>query len=50
MKLCKFSACPADSHYLIKKQSNFILKKKGGEGVVTEILEKIFNLNLVKYI
>lgn len=48
MKKCKLSACPADSHREIKEISNYICKKKGGEGVAREILEDLFKLNLIK--
>ena len=34
MKFCGFSACPSDSANKIKNISNFVLTKKGGEGVV----------------
>ena len=37
MKLCGFSACPADSHSKIIKISNFVLSSKGGEGFVREL-------------
>ena len=48
MKLCGFSACPADSHFKIKKISNFTLKVKGGNGVVKDLLEEVFRLNLLE--
>lgn len=50
MKLCGYSACPSDSHEYIKKIATFVLDAKGGSGVVRELLEKIFNLNLLKFI
>lgn len=46
MKYCGFSACPADSSKKIRKISDYVLKTKGGEGVVNEIVEKIFNYDL----
>ena len=48
MQLCGHTACPADSHIAIKGISDIVLKTKGGEGVVREILEDIFKLNFVK--
>lgn len=48
INLCKFSACPSDSQSDVKKSCSFILKTEGGKGVVREILEDIFKLNLVK--
>ena len=48
IEYCGFSACPSDSHESIKNISTFICSQKGGEGIVREILEVIFNLNLLK--
>jgi len=48
IKLCGYTACPSNSHSLICKNVNYVLKKKGGEGVVLEILEDIFNIDLIK--
>ncbi len=46
MKNCKIRVCPKDSHKKILSLSNYILKKKGGEGIVIELLEKVFNVKL----
>jgi N-acylneuraminate cytidylyltransferase/3-deoxy-D-manno-octulosonate 8-phosphate phosphatase (KDO 8-P phosphatase) len=48
MQLCGLTACPSDSHELIKSISNIILKKEGGAGVVRELLEEILNINFVE--
>ena len=48
MQLCGYSACPADSHKRIKEIATFVLKTKGGKGVIREILEEIFKLDLVQ--
>ena len=48
MKLCGFSACPADSHPKIKEISDIVLKTSGGNGVVRELLEEILNLDFIK--
>ena len=48
MKKCGHTACPKDSHPLIKKISDFTLSTKGGQGVVCELLENIFEINLLK--
>tara|TARA_Y100000816_G_C26051206_1_gene551195 strand:- start:393 stop:899 length:507 start_codon:yes stop_codon:yes gene_type:complete len=48
MKKCGFSACPADSHSEIKKISKIILKSKGGDNIVREIVEDVLKLNLLK--
>jgi YrbI family 3-deoxy-D-manno-octulosonate 8-phosphate phosphatase len=47
MQLCGYSACPADSHLLIKEISTIILKTSGGNGVVRELLEDVFGLNFL---
>jgi len=48
MRIRGFSVCPADSHPEIKKISNFILKTKGGKGVVRELLEDVLSLDFIK--
>ena len=50
MKLCGYSACPSDSHKEIKKIATFVLDAKGGSGVVRELLEKIFKIDLLEYL
>ena len=47
MKICGYCACPSDSHKLIKGISKIVLKTKGGHGVVREIVEEIFSLNII---
>lgn len=46
IKECYYSACPSDSHQLVKKISKIQLKSKGGDGVIRELVEKIFKLDL----
>ncbi len=46
MKLCKYSACPADSHHDICQIAKIQLQTQGGHGVVRELVEKIFKLDL----
>ena len=48
MELCGHTACPSDSHVLIKNISQFVLNSRGGDGVAREIIEDIFGLNLLK--
>ena len=43
---CKYSACPSDSHRLIKEKVTYVLESRGGEGVFREILEEIFKLDI----
>jgi 3-deoxy-D-manno-octulosonate 8-phosphate phosphatase (KDO 8-P phosphatase) len=48
MKSCGFSACPKDSHSKIKKISSVVLNTNGGDGVVRELLEDVFELDFIK--
>jgi YrbI family 3-deoxy-D-manno-octulosonate 8-phosphate phosphatase len=48
MQLCGYSACPVDSHPSIKKIAGTVLSVKGGEGVVRELLEKVFEIDFIK--
>ena len=48
MKICGYSACPLDSHIKIKELSSIVLKSRGGEGVVRELLEEILDLDFIK--
>ena len=46
MQLCKLRICPNDSHKKIVDLSDIRLKSNGGEGVVRELVEDIFSLNI----
>ena len=48
MKACGYSACPSDAHPKIKQISSHVLSSVGGEGVVRELLDEIFNLDFIK--
>jgi len=48
MKLCGFSACPADSHEKIKSISTVILENNGGNGVIRELLELNLGLDFIE--
>ncbi len=48
MQACGYSACPKDSHPRIKNIAKYILDTRGGEGVVRELLEDLFNLDFVE--
>ena len=50
IKLFKFTACPKDSHSEIRKIVKWILTKKGGEGIMHEVAEKILKIRLINYI
>jgi len=47
MKICGYTACPADSNDMIKNISNTVLKTNGGSGVVRELLEDFLSLNFI---
>ena len=47
MTHCGLKFCPSDSHPTIKNIAE-TLNVKGGDGVVREILENHFNLNMVE--
>ena len=48
MKLCSYTACPSDSHEEIKGVATVVLKTKGGNGIVRELLEDVFKLNFIE--
>jgi len=47
MQLCNITACPSDSHPKIKQLASINLKAQGGHGVVRELLEDVFNIDLI---
>ena len=47
MSICEYSACPADSHQKIKDIATFVLKTNGGNGVVRDIVEDLFKLDII---
>ncbi len=48
MRACGYSACPSDSHELIKQEATKVLKSNGGKGVAREIIEDVFSIDLIK--
>ena len=48
MSLCGLKICPADSHIRIKDLSDICLKTIGGHGIMREILEDIFEVDVLK--
>ena len=48
MKVCGYTACPSDSHKKIKEISTIILKTSGGNGIIRELLEDVFQLNFIQ--
>jgi 3-deoxy-D-manno-octulosonate 8-phosphate phosphatase (KDO 8-P phosphatase) len=50
MQLCGFSACPSDSHPKIIETASIVLKKKGGKGVVRELVEDVFKIDILSFL
>ena len=48
MQLCGYTACPIDSHEMIKSSVTTVLKTKGGNGIVRELLEEVFLLDFIE--
>lgn len=48
MSLCGLSACPSDGHPRIKKLATVVLESAGGAGVVRELVEDVFGLDIVE--
>ncbi len=48
MKASGAAACPADSHPRIREIATFVLETKGGEGVATEIAEKVLGIDIAE--
>ncbi len=48
MQLCGYTVCPSNSHKQIRNIATFVTKTVGGDGVVRELLEEIFNLNFIE--
>jgi len=46
MLLCGLTFCPSDSHKLVKEKAQTVLKVKGGDEIMRNILEKHFKINL----
>ena len=43
-----WSACPIDSHDLVKKSCNFIFKRKGGDAIARELVEELFYIDIIQ--
>ena len=48
MQTCGYSACPKDSHKMIKSIATVILKTRGGNGVVRDLLEDTLQIDFIK--
>jgi|APSaa5957512535_1039671.scaffolds.fasta_scaffold104948_1 3-deoxy-D-manno-octulosonate 8-phosphate phosphatase (KDO 8-P phosphatase) len=48
MKLCGLKVCPADSHKKIIEISDVVLSSKGGQGVVRELVEGVFQVDILE--
>lgn len=47
MSLCGYTVCPSDSHPEILKLADYVLKAKGGHGVVREFVEEVLGINIL---
>lgn len=45
MKLGMITACPSDSHYLVRRQADIILSRRGGHGVTLDLVGHLFQCN-----
>tara|TARA_Y100000589_G_scaffold301944_1_gene313154 strand:+ start:1229 stop:1729 length:501 start_codon:yes stop_codon:yes gene_type:complete len=43
-----WSACPIDSHKLVKKSCTFIFNRKGGDAIARELVEDLFYIDMIK--
>ena len=48
MKKIGLSACPADANYIVKKESDVILKTQGGKGALREVVDLIMSVKFSK--
>ena len=48
MQLCGYTACPSDSHEIIKSIATIVLKTEGGNGVVRELLEDVLQIDFIQ--
>ncbi len=48
IKTVGISACPSDSHPLIKQNATFCLSRSGGDAIAREIVEELFNIDIQK--
>lgn len=48
IKICGYSACPSDSHKKIKALCDITLETNGGEGVVRDLIENVFNIDVLE--
>jgi len=44
IKACGFSACPSDASKVVCENVDYVCKRKGGEGIIRELLDEIFLL------
>ena len=47
MQKCGIRVCPFDSHEAIKEIADLVLSKNGGQGVIRELVERVFDLDLL---
>lgn len=47
MRLCGLVVCPYDAHQKIIEISDIVLNTKGGDGVIRELLEQVFEVDFL---
>lgn len=47
MSLCKYRGCPSDAHPRILDIANIHFQLPGGQGVMRDLVERVFNLDIV---
>jgi YrbI family 3-deoxy-D-manno-octulosonate 8-phosphate phosphatase len=48
MQKSGYTACPSDSHPIIKQIASITLQAKGGDGVIRELLEEVLKLDFIE--
>jgi len=48
MEKCGLKVCPSDSHPRIIEISDFVIQKKGGDGVIRSLIEDVFEIDLIE--
>jgi len=48
MQLCRYTACPSDSHERIKSIATVVLNGEGGNGLVRELLEDVMRVDFIQ--
>ena len=47
MSVCGFRVCPSDAYPQIKKIASLVLKSRGGEGVIRELVDDVLGIDML---